>query len=529
MATKDWRPGEIYLASGLRYDITGYGELACRPRRDDLPTGATDGVECPLDGGPADRVGAYLFPDDGLARAAYDQRLAENGLAPDDDGGCPFAGDDAATFSGPAPATACFANEFGKANLRMFWPGVSVVVGVLGRNGDRDALAAWARDPAGTPIAGLMTPWMAGLGERSPLAACPEVRPPARVKAPTTIVYETEDEVWLSGPDGSHRRRLVANGWGSEWSPDGRQLAYVREGSRQDVVRILDPASGLDHRLAAFDRSGGRSTTLRWSPNGRWVGVTAMWDVTDPGDEEGDNARTYAATWLVDPSTGATKRLHDGVLLAWLPDSAGVLIGESEHADGYGYAAADLVEAVDVERGAATILGRGRAATSSPDCAFVALETSMDDTFATVVIDGVGRRPRLATESKGSDWAPDVPELAVGVAGRGIWRVCLCDGEAVHVGAGTGPSWSDSGARLAVFRKAGLFSVGPDGSAARLLARSSFPIAEADWSPDGRFLASSDEVTIDTCGPRPFGYVVAGDGSGVRALPSPYHYRWRPV
>ena len=174
LTSSRWRSGELFLLSGFRDDIrhdesVAYGTETCGPRRDDLPVGATDGVECALSSGAGERVGAYLFPDDRAARAAYDARLRENGLGVDDDGGCPFGSITPAVPVAYQPRAACFVNEAGFANLRLFWPGQSVVVGILGRTGSIRQLAEWASMlPPGQESSDVSDPWLGGIGEPTP-------------------------------------------------------------------------------------------------------------------------------------------------------------------------------------------------------------------------------------------------------------------------------------------------------------------------------------------------------------------------
>ena len=56
-STKEWSSGEIFLLGGFRGYGYAYDAMAdCRARRDDLPEGATDGVECAVDGA-SERIG----------------------------------------------------------------------------------------------------------------------------------------------------------------------------------------------------------------------------------------------------------------------------------------------------------------------------------------------------------------------------------------------------------------------------------------------------------------------------------------
>ena len=532
LAGAAWNPGETFLRSGFRLDIQDYDGAGCRPRRDDLPDGATDGIECTIDrrydDGPADRVGAYLFPDDAIALAAYEARLIENGLDPGTDGGCPFAAPGVQVGATPAPRSTCFTNDAGVANLRVFWPGASVVIGVLGRGANMERLGAWARGAAGGVTEGMIDVWVGSLGTPGKFAACPDLDRPDRVVAPTALAYEDVTGIVLTDPAGRHSQVLVKSGHGAQWSPDGRRLAFLA-GDASARVRILDIASGEKRTLATFAQSNQvfRGTTLTWSPDGNWIGVTVMTDAA--GDPEVETVPVLSSVWVLDPSTGDTHRVGDGALIAWSPDSSRILVRQSDEEGGDAQTPFGILRLVEVATGTGPILGRGDGGGWSPDCRFATLERGFDQRIGVTVVDGPGRRPQLAVDTTGVDWAPVAPELAIGLDRGGIWRVSFVDGGARRIGDGRAPIWSEDGRRLAVARRGGEFVIRADGSGARRVAPAEFPLGDLAWSPDGRFLAYSEEFTADTCAPPSYGFVIAANGSGVRELPSPYHAIWRPI
>ena len=130
------------------------------------------GIECAPTGGPADRVGAYLFPSQETMLSAYFGRLAEEDISPER-GDCPRTPGDGAyvpTAGDPASEphrTGCFNNEFGTANYRITYPESHVYVGVLGRDGDLATLGAWVwegnLDTPGSP-----TIWRRGQAATGP-------------------------------------------------------------------------------------------------------------------------------------------------------------------------------------------------------------------------------------------------------------------------------------------------------------------------------------------------------------------------
>jgi len=54
------------------------------------------------------------------------------------------------------------------------------------------------------------------------------------------------------------------------WSPDGRQIAYVRFGREGARIHLISPVSGSDRRLGSFPVL---VATPSWSPDGRWLAV----------------------------------------------------------------------------------------------------------------------------------------------------------------------------------------------------------------------------------------------------------------
>jgi hypothetical protein len=268
-------------------------------------------------------------------------------------------------------------------------------------------------------------------------------------------------------------------------------------------------------------------TELSWSPDGRWIGVTVMTDAE--GDPEVETVPILSSAWILDPSTGEARRVGDGALVAWSPDSLRILVRQSDEEGGDAQTPFGILRVVDVATGGGAILGRGEGGGWSADCRFATLERGFDERVGVTAIDGPGRRPRLAVDTSGVDWSPVAIELAVGLDGGGTWRVSFDDGRARRIGDGQHPIWSDDGSRLVVGRRGGEFVLKADGSAARRVAPAQYPLSELAWSPDGRFLASSEEFTADTCGPPAHGFVIAANGSGMRELPEPYHAVWRPI
>ena len=157
---------EAALVAGLRPDAA----IGCAPRRTRLPTRATAGVECQVNGAVARRIGLYGFRDARDAALAYFERLSAYQISPG-------SGDCASGSSGdkawrPGDGTAgseedrvsigdsgplvlarigCFVDEYGNANARVTCG--SVYVGILGRKDDLADIERWAWSSPGGPVA----------------------------------------------------------------------------------------------------------------------------------------------------------------------------------------------------------------------------------------------------------------------------------------------------------------------------------------------------------------------------------------
>lgn len=115
--------------------------------------------------------------------------------------------------------------------------------------------------------------------------------------------------IWRLPLDGSPARLLVGEGGLADWSPDGREIAFLRwlpGGGKSLVRRRL--ADGVERELARLP--GSPEDTLAWSPDGRWVGLV--------------NQRRAL---LVPARGGPARVVVDGVqTLAFTPDGQALIV-----------------------------------------------------------------------------------------------------------------------------------------------------------------------------------------------------------
>lgn len=91
---------------------------------------------------------------------------------------------------------------------------------------------------------------------------------------------------WIMNADGSNMRQLpddvAQHGGRSDWSPDGRWLAFYAGPRRdRDIYLVATDGSGQTRRLTA----GGRNLAPSFSPDGRWIVFTSY--------REGDDAEIF--------------------------------------------------------------------------------------------------------------------------------------------------------------------------------------------------------------------------------------------
>jgi Tol biopolymer transport system component/DNA-binding winged helix-turn-helix (wHTH) protein len=109
----------------------------------------------------------------------------------------------------------------------------------------------------------------------------------------------------LVGPGEPHRLTTdPAADFSPAWSPDGRQIAFLRclaVGNTDRCGIFLIPAlGGVERRLADIDLTewGAPAGSLAWTPDGRWLAAAGRFGPGDPSE-----------IWLLSPETGQRRRL----------------------------------------------------------------------------------------------------------------------------------------------------------------------------------------------------------------------------
>jgi dipeptidyl aminopeptidase/acylaminoacyl peptidase len=141
-------------------------------------------------------------------------------------------------------------------------------------------------------------------------ARAPQVSPDGSQIVYTRTVIDKqadkfESSIWIVNADGSHHR-FLAKGEGAVWSPDGKSIAFLAEGTPKGVqIFALQPGTpGAPSQLTSLSEA---PANLRWSPDGKWIGFTKIvpdpekWNIDMPATPEG-------ATWAKPPRY--TERLH---------------------------------------------------------------------------------------------------------------------------------------------------------------------------------------------------------------------------
>ena len=82
----------------------------------------------------------------------------------------------------------------------------------------------------------------------------------------TYCQYTDGNGVWVMNADGSHRRQIDGNGWGSRWSPVRNEIAYTKGAG----FCIYDLDTGKS-RMLPISKYSHVWYGFAWSPDGKWL------------------------------------------------------------------------------------------------------------------------------------------------------------------------------------------------------------------------------------------------------------------
>jgi Tol biopolymer transport system component len=325
----------------------------------------------------------------------------------------------------------------------------------------------------------------------------------------------------------------------------GPRLAYVPQGA--GVLYVTEPDGSGSRALAACPRTTRTVCVITnpvWSPDGRQIAFLRgrrTLSRKHPGDLalyviglDGRGERRLAKCGGIDGACG----MRWGSRLSWSPDSSQIAFSRG-----------GTISIIDVESARVRRLTRcGRGCRDvdpawSPDQAAIAFTRVMEKEWTGEIQRVSVSRPRLislAIYGRNPTWAPDGRTLLVETL-EGVWRV-VADGSQATLTAAwdadNGPavlgSLSRDGSRILYFsmlrrdaRTYGpeLWTMRPNGTGRKRLYRSCCQY-RAVWSADGRRVAFSTGGS----GNRRGVFVVDADGTHLQTLARlPAELAWQPV
>jgi eukaryotic-like serine/threonine-protein kinase len=370
-------------------------------------------------------------------------------------------------------------------------------------------------------------------GTEAAVTAGPEDSAP-RFSPDSAVLLFTRNErgtraLYRIGVVGGEPRRLIDNAFDGDWSPDGRQVAFIRHRSdprRLSTLCVAAVDGGEVREIAATDAED--LFAPRWSPRGDAVAVTRTTRGTNAG-----------SVLVVDVGSGETKVLSrteaHGMLsgTAWVNGGSAVIYAELEALGSIGLPRPSGNSALvlhDVGSGEARVLLRNpHSAADTIDIAgdgrIVFSEDLTRQSLQEVTLDG-SRPPRWLSRGMSVDRQPSYGRDGTSVfftSDRGgnvdVWELVLDNGSVRRVTDHAGVDWDPYPSGDALFwssNRGGHFEVWTsalDGANPRQVTKDGVDAENPSLPLSGEFM------TYDSTNPKTDGlWRIGRDGSGARLI-----------